>query len=71
MHGLDAAMQHMSPFRQRPESIQAPQALAVVDQCVIDPFSASLHSSLLAGLEPQLEQVRAVAYTSSGSACLI
>ena len=57
VQGLDAAMQHMSPFRQRPQSIQAVHAVATVDQHVIDPFNASLHSSLLAGLEPPLEQV--------------
>ncbi|KAL0028930.1 hypothetical protein WJX77_006541 [Trebouxia sp. C0004] len=56
VQGLDAAMQHMSPFRQRPQSIQAVHAVATVDQHVIDPFSAPLHSSLLAGLEPPLEQ---------------
>lgn len=57
IQGLDAAMQHMSPFRQRPQSIQTVHAVAAVDQHVIDPFNASLHSSLLAGLEPPLEQV--------------
>jgi hypothetical protein len=57
VQGLDAAMQHMSPFRQRPQSIQTVHAVATADQHVIDPFNASLHSSLLAGLEPPLEQV--------------
>jgi hypothetical protein len=57
IQGLDAAMQHMSPFRQRPQSIQTVHAVATVDQHVIDPFNASLHSSLLAGLDPPLEQV--------------
>ncbi|KAA6426177.1 MAG: checkpoint serine threonine- kinase BUB1-like, partial [Trebouxia sp. A1-2] len=56
VQGLDAAMQHMSPFRQRPQSIQPVHAVATVDQHVIDPFDASLHSSLLAGLDPPLEQ---------------
>ena len=64
VQGLDAAMQHMSPFRQRPQSIQTLHAMAAVDQHVIDPFNASLHSSLLAGLEPPLEQVPLLQYST-------
>ena len=50
-------MAHMSPFRQRLQGIQTTEVVVIADQCVIDPFSAALHSSLLAGLEPPLEQV--------------
>lgn len=64
VQGLDAAMQHMSPFRQRPQSIQPVHAVATVDQHVIDPFDASLHSSLLAGLDPPLEQVTLLQYST-------
>ena len=53
-------MAHMSPFRQRLQGIQTPEVVVTADPCVINPFSASLHSSLLAGLEPPLEQVLAL-----------
>lgn len=50
-------MERMSPFRQRHQSIQGLQAPAVDTPFVVDPFDPDLHKSLLAGLDPPLEQV--------------
>ena len=57
VQGLDAAMQHMSPFRQRPRSIQNVLRSSAAGQRAVDPFSDALHRSLLEGLQPPLEQV--------------
>ena len=49
-------MERMSPFRH--QSIQGLQDRAFDNPFVVDPFDADLHKSLLAGLDPPLEQVK-------------